>query len=94
MTKLRKYFVVFFSTLFIVAVAMISVLRLAPQFRQKSILEANRDKLITSTHDLKKEICELRAMQHDFKSDHEFIEYILHKKNHVWKNETIFIFEE
>lgn len=94
MTKLRKYFVVSISVMFIAVVVMVSVLRIAPEVRQKSILEANRDNLLNSIHDMKKEIGELRAMQHDFKSDHEFIEYILHEKNHVWKNETIFIFED
>ena len=92
-TKLRKYFVASVSVMFIAVVVMVSALRIAPEVRQKFVLEANRDHLIKSIHDMKKEISDLRAMQHDFKSDHEFIEYILHENNHVWKNETIFIFE-
>lgn len=84
----------FVSLLFIAVVVMISALRIAPEVRRKSVLESNRDHLAASIHEMKKDICELRAMQRDFHSDHEFIEYILHKKNHVWKNETIFIFED
>ena len=79
--------------MFIAVVVMVSAMRIAPEVRQKFALEANRDQLTKSIHDMKKSISELREMQHDFKSDHEYIEYILHEKNHVWKNETIFVYD-
>ena len=79
--------------MFLAVVAMVSAFRIAPEVRQKSVLGRNRDNLIESIHSAKKAINDLREKQHDFNSDPDFVEYILHQKKHVWKNETIFIFE-
>jgi hypothetical protein len=80
--------------MFIAVVVMVSVLRIAPEVRKKSDYETTRDRLNDAILNKKIEIRELRNKQQDFTSDHEFVEYILHQNRRVWKNETIFIFED
>ncbi|MFO7936414.1 MAG: hypothetical protein R6V06_02270 [Kiritimatiellia bacterium] len=94
MIKLRKKLLNCFAFMCTTIVVVLGVANIAPVVKQKSDLEERRLELIEEICRTEKEVRELREMQNDFKTDYEFVEYILHENNHVWKNETIFVFEE
>ncbi len=94
MKKLSKYLVALLSVMFVAVVLMVTALRIAPEVRKKSDYETTRNRLDEAIMRKKRDIIDLRNKQQDFNADHEFVEYILHQNKRVWKNETVFVFED
>jgi len=91
---LRKILIRFFTCLFIIVVIVLGSVNITPVVLQKNSLEKTRLELLEKIHSTEKEISDLRDKQDDFGTDYEYVEFILHKRGLVWKNETVFIFED
>jgi len=77
-----------------VAIAVTGVVISLPKYRQTRNLEAMKAKILRQIEDKRAEIQEIKAKQHRFGTDREFVESLARQNRRVFPGELVFVFDD